>query len=27
MGIDVLLLTGDRQSTAELVAKAAGIER
>jgi Cu+-exporting ATPase len=27
MGIDVLLLTGDRQSTAELVAKAAGIDR
>jgi P-type Cu+ transporter len=27
MGIDVLLLTGDRQSTAEQVAKAAGIER
>jgi Cu+-exporting ATPase len=27
MGIDVLLLTGDRLSTAELVAKAAGIER
>jgi Cu+-exporting ATPase len=27
MGIDVLLLTGDRQSTAELVAKAAGIKR
>jgi P-type Cu+ transporter len=27
MGIDVLLLTGDRRSTAESVAKAAGIER
>ncbi len=27
MGIDVLLLTGDRKSTAEQVAKAAGIER
>jgi Cu+-exporting ATPase len=27
MGIDVLLLTGDRESTAKLVAKAAGIER
>jgi len=27
MGIDVLLLTGDRESTAEQVAKAAGIER
>jgi Cu+-exporting ATPase len=27
MGIDVLLLTGDTQSTAELVAKAAGIDR
>ena len=27
MGIEVLLLTGDRQSTAEQVAKAAGIER
>jgi P-type Cu+ transporter len=27
MGIDVLLLTGDRQSTAELVANAAGIGR
>jgi Cu+-exporting ATPase len=27
MGIDVVLLTGDRQSTADQVAKAAGIER
>jgi Cu+-exporting ATPase len=27
MGINVLLLTGDRESTAEQVAKAAGIER
>ena len=27
MGIDVVLLTGDRRSTAESVAKAAGIER
>jgi P-type Cu+ transporter len=27
MGIDVLLLTGDRQETAEAVAKAAGIDR